>query len=193
MQRPTSKSRARAFAPDPDAPSQTCDHPGCEEAAGYRAPRARSALRSYYWFCLDHVRQYNARWDYYKGMTPGQIEAQMRADTSWQRPSWKLGNMGGHVSLDDLTDPLEILRQHGRRTAETRAAKLAPAHLRDALARLDLSWPATFEEVKARYRLLARKHHPDTNAGNAKAAERFKAIGAAYRTLRDHFTTNGPT
>lgn len=192
MQRPTTKSKkikARAFDPDPDAPAQCCDYPGCSETAGYRAPRGRDALRSYYWFCLEHVRQYNAKWDYYRGMTPGQIEMQLRADTSWQRPSWKLGNIGGRVTIDDLHDPLEILRQRGKRAAQERATRLAPTNLRAHLAQLDLSCPTTLEEVKSRYRLLARRHHPDTNASDEKAAERFKAIGSAYRALRAHFSS----
>ena len=70
-------TRHRAFDPDPDAPPQCCDAPGCEKEAGYRAPRSRTTLNDYFWFCLEHVREYNARWDYYKGMSSAQIEAQM--------------------------------------------------------------------------------------------------------------------
>src|SRR5437867_8049754 len=42
---------------------------------------------------------------------------------------------------------------------------------------------ATPAEIKAAYRKLARKHHPDLNAGNKGAEERFKEIQAAYDVL----------
>lgn len=192
-------TRHRAFDPDPEAPDQTCDHPGCTERAGYRAPRGRDALRSYFWFCLDHVREYNSRWDFYRGMTPGQIEAHLRADTSWQRPSWKLGTGTANkaeFNEEDILDPLDILgasrrnrAERAKETARQRAAASGPPEpLRQPLATLDLSWPVSLDDVKTRYRALARRHHPDANIGDQKAEERFKAIGAAYSVLKTHFS-----
>ena len=55
----------------------------------------------------------------------------------------------------------------------------------DFYAVLGVSPTATAEEIKKTYRRLAKQYHPDTNAGNAKAAERFKAISEAYTTLGD--------
>jgi hypothetical protein len=60
----------------------------------YRAPKNRTHLREFHWFCLDHVREYNAGWDYYKGLSPDQIEHLTREDSSWQRPTWPLGRLG---------------------------------------------------------------------------------------------------
>ena len=80
--------------------------PGCHEAGEYRAPKSRTTLNDYHWFCLEHVRAYNAGWDFYKGMSPAEVEAQLRADTSWQRPTWPIGSLG-HTAWDDdvLKDP----------------------------------------------------------------------------------------
>ena len=58
--------RARAYAPDPDAPGRPCDYPGCPCAGEYRAPKSRTTLNEYWWYCLEHVRAYNATWDFYK-------------------------------------------------------------------------------------------------------------------------------
>ncbi|EHH68534.1 J domain-containing protein [Gluconobacter morbifer] len=192
-------TRHRAFDPDPEAPDQVCDHPGCTEQAGYRAPRGREALRTYFWFCLHHVREYNARWDYYRGMTPGQIEAHLRADVSWQRPSWKLGTgsaQKAEFNEEDILDPLDILgntrrsrAQRAQDAARQRAAgSEIPEQLRQPLATLDLTWPVSFDDVKSRYRALARRHHPDANQNDDGAEERFKSIGAAYAVLKVHFT-----
>ena len=40
-------------------------------------------------------------------------------------------------------------------------------------------------EIKTAYRKLARKYHPDSNQGDAKAEERFKEISEAYSVLSD--------
>lgn len=151
----------------------------------YRAPRSRANLRDYHWFCLAHVREYNATWDYYRGMTPGEIETHLRSDTAWQRPTWPLGRLGGRHGLDEaeLADRLDLLgaRQHRR---GSRAETQAPAELRGALAELGLHWPVTLEAVKARYKELAKRHHPDANGGDRASEERLKTINLAYAALR---------
>ena len=169
--------------------------PGCADPAGYRAPRSRQTLNQYFWFCLEHVREYNAHWDFYKGMTPGQIEAHLRADVSWNRPSWRLGHLGGGSgSLDEeqVLDPLGLLRgsADARVRAKTRAreADLRPEALRQPLDTLGLGWPVSLAELKSRYKHLARKNHPDANNGDRAAEERLKTINVAYTALRRHLT-----
>ena len=57
--------------------------------------------------------------------------------------------------------------------------------MRDYYEVLELDRGATAEQVKANYRRLAMKWHPDRNAGSAEAEERFKSISEAYATLSD--------
>ena len=175
--------KPRAYAPDPNAPGQCCDMPGCDLAGEYRAPKSRTDLAHFYWFCLDHVREYNSRWDYYKGMSPGEIEAQLRADTSWQRPSWPLGRLGKHSHMEtQVEDELHAFAfGHGTRPP---APSAVPAELREALGVLGLNWPVTIATVKAKYKELAKRHHPDANGGDKASEETLKTINLAYATLR---------
>jgi DnaJ-domain-containing protein 1 len=150
----------------------------------YRAPKSRQRLTDYWWFCLEHVRAYNATWDYYKGMSPAQIEAELRADTSWQRPSWPLGHIGARLDEAIAADPLNILKSAGfGRHAHPDPAR-APSEMREPLATLGLTWPVTMTEVKSRYKELAKRHHPDANNGDRDAEERIKVINLAYAAIK---------
>jgi hypothetical protein len=185
--------RARAYDPDPAAPGRGCDVPGCPHEGDYRAPKSRDSLRDYFWFCLDHVRAYNAAWDFYKGMSPGQIEAHMRDDTGWQRPTWPLGRLGGGMPEEDFVhDRLDILGAAGMRQGKgangASGQNRPPADLRQPLDTLGLSWPVSLDEVKSRYKELAKCHHPDANGGDRAAEERFKTINMAYAQVRSHFS-----
>ena len=182
--------RPRAYAPDPAAPGRPCEYPGCTQPGGYRAPKSRSSLNEYWWFCLEHVRTYNASWDFYKGMSPGQIEAQMRADTQWQRPTWPLGRLGARfLDEDALRDPLEALMAQRGRAAE-RVKHAAAAEIRAPLSTLGLEWPVSLDAVKSRYKELAKRHHPDANGGDRASEERLKTINLAYAAVRNHLTAD---
>ncbi len=158
----------------------------------YRAPKSRTSLREYWWFCLEHVRAYNASWDYYRGMSPAQIEVETRRDTSWQRPTWPLGRLGAASSWEqEVRDPLHVLagRLRRKKGADLRdASHQAPTELREPLAALGLSWPLTLDTLKSRYKELAKANHPDTNGGDRAAEERFKAINLAYAAVRSRLS-----
>ncbi len=56
---------------------------------------------------------------------------------------------------------------------------------KDYYKTLGVSKTATEKEVKAAYRKLARKHHPDVNPGDKGAEAKFKEINEAYEVLGD--------
>lgn len=56
---------------------------------------------------------------------------------------------------------------------------------RDYYAVLGVPRTASEKDIKAAYRKLARKHHPDVNPGDKKAESTFKEIGEAYAVLSD--------
>lgn len=193
-------ARRTSFQPqtDPKAPPRGCAAPGCTEAGEFRAPKDRS-LSEYLWFCLEHVREYNRAWDYYKGMGPGEIEAELRADSGWQRPTWPLGRLGGFNPFESeyLRDPLGVLRdtplhkgraQGGRREPPRRRDE-PPAELRAALDVLGLGWPVDRAAMRTRYKDLAKRYHPDANGGDRQAEEKLKDINRAYSLLRQKLAT----
>jgi len=190
---PMQRNRARLdsrydFAPRPA--TRACDHPGCAADGEYRAPKARDRLNEYFWFCLNHVREYNKAWDYYAGMNADQIESEVRRDTTWQRPTWPLGfwSVQEKFLRDRVTKGFgfEFGREPGQGKAEEQAQRRQTARTpeEEALAVLDLTPPVDFARIKARYRELAKLHHPDANGGDRAAEERLKDINQAYNTLK---------
>lgn len=57
--------------------------------------------------------------------------------------------------------------------------------MRDPYQVLGVAKTASAEEIKKKYRQLAKKLHPDLNPGNAEAAAKFKDVSAAYDLLSD--------
>jgi hypothetical protein len=178
------RRKPKAYDPDPEAPGQPCDAPGCLNHGEYRAPKSRTNLRAFYWFCLEHVREYNAGWDFYKGMSPGEIEQEVRADTHWQRPTWPLGRLG-QSRMDEQVEAELHAFTFGARPAPPKPA--APPELREALGVLNLTWPVTMDAVKTRYKELAKRHHPDANGGDKASEEILKSVNLAYAALRSKF------
>jgi len=177
--------RLHAEAAGPGTGARPCEAPGCDAPGEHRAPRDRRRLRDYYWFCLRHVREYNAAWDYYRGMTPEEIEAHLRDDSGWQRPTWPLGRLGGSARFDPemLRDPLGLLNGH-RPPPKPRRTDEAPPELRAALGVLGLDWPLDQARLRSRYKELAKRHHPDANGGDRASEERLKDINRAYSLVR---------
>jgi molecular chaperone DnaJ len=60
-----------------------------------------------------------------------------------------------------------------------------PAAVRDHYATLGVERKASMGEIKAAYRRLALRYHPDRNPGDRSAEERFKDVSLAYAVLSD--------
>ena len=173
-----------------------CDHPDCMAEAEFRAPRSRNDLRSYLWFCLEHIRQYNRASNYFEGMDDGEIENQVRRDTVWERPTWPFaGRQARAFAEGRFSDPLGTFSEGDRepRRREDREEKEKARYRPSlngktpeerALAVLEIEPPITVDRIKARYKELVKRHHPDTNGGDKHAEERLKKINEAYATLK---------
>jgi hypothetical protein len=174
------------FEPAAEPPVRCCDHPGCLAAGDYRAPKSRLELHDYYWFCLEHVRAYNSAWNYYAGMSDAEVEAEIRHDTVWQRPSWPLGGRHGPAYTDRIRDPFELYSNGSERARDPRrdAVHRALSAREQALAVFEIEPPFTPERLKARYKILVKLHHPDAHGGDKAAEERLKIINQAYAALK---------
>jgi hypothetical protein len=174
-----------------------CAWDGCAASGEYRAPKDRR-LADYVMFCLEHVRAYNARWDFHAGASVADLEAEIRSAATWERPTWKMGTLGAGVrsgrpgARARMSDPFgfaagtdfEDRKKTREGDAQARATPGGATARNRALKILDLSAPITLQALKERYKALVKKHHPDANGGSAEAEDRMKVINEAYQTLR---------
>jgi hypothetical protein len=171
-----------------EPPVRRCDVPGCSGNAHYRAPRSPRALGSYHWFCLEHVREYNRTWDFFRDMGPAEIEAYRHGANTWHRPTWRMG-VNGHAKpaagfrWGDASDPFDLFAEDGNPFEDAAPRPRVDRNVADALALLELAPMATAQDVRTRYKALAKKYHPDLNGGSKTAEERLKQINEAYSRL----------
>ena len=105
----------------------------------------------------------------------------------FHRPTWKLGSGEGfNISQARLNDPLGVGDAAADADARVRGESELPKpdqRTARALAVFDLEIPVSLEDVKARYKELVKRHHPDTNKGTKAAEEKFKQVTEAYEVL----------
>jgi len=184
----------RAFE-EPAPATRRCDHPDCACAGEFRAPKSRQHLNDYWWFCLEHVREYNRAWNYYQGMSADQIEREARRDTVWDRPTWPMGSWRAEQRLRSriyrsFAEGVGDNPFHAGREAQEEAKQGRPlTEHESAMKTLELAHPLDLKTLKARYKALVKLHPPDANGGSRDAEEKFKTINHAYSVLKAGFAS----
>lgn len=168
--------------------TKVCDMPGCPEHGEHKAPKDRS-LSDHYWFCFNHVRDYNAAWDFFSGMNANEVEAQILNSLYGDRPTWRY-DVDGAAAENLRRATWQTYHFTDQEPPKDDFAKRAPPASNpntpefEAMAIMGLEPPVKLEEIKARYKELAKKHHPDLNPHDKKAEELLKTINMAYTILK---------
>lgn len=167
--------------------------PDCEESGEFRAPGPRSpgfdGPGEYRWFCLDHIRAFNAGYDFFDGMSAEEIFAAQSPIHGWERETRAFSptaGIDGAPRWADYADPLKAIsaRARLRRPAGRKDGRIVTPDERRALEVLGLSLDAGRRELRTRYSQLVRKYHPDRNGGDRIFEVRLQAVVEAYQLLR---------
>ena len=179
------------------ADDRACDWPGCDGHGRHRAPKGRDRLEDYYWFCLDHAREYNRSWDYFAGMKTTEYEGLIRSCATWDRPTWPLGARGGDRNAWPYWAAREAIGAFadnpdpGARPLQTPQNLATMSRLsrqdRQALAALELPETASLQDIKKRFKQLVKRYHPDATGPATKPSraieERLRNVIQAYSHL----------
>jgi len=170
---------------------RACDHTGCRLAATARAPKSRDLMGDHYWFCQAHAAEYNRNWDFFAGMSEGEIRRrQIDELATGGRPTWAFkagkGTREAAATRGFFRDPFDLFRQARAQAADDKAAydrRLGKLE-RGALADLDLDASAEPQKIRARYTELVKRCHPDANGGDRSAEHKLARVIKAYKTLQ---------
>jgi hypothetical protein len=174
-----------------------CQWPDCVAPATHRAPKGRLRDNEYWRFCLEHVREYNNSYNFFAGMSDDAIAKYQKDAVTGHRPTWKMGSIGtregrrgsgkSRASGWAADDPFTLFGETGRGSSgQARAPEgrtILNAHRR-ALDALGLEADAKRADIKARFKLLVKRHHPDANGGDRSSEERLREIIQAYNYLK---------
>jgi hypothetical protein len=184
----------------PDAP--VCEWQGCKASSTHRAPKGRDRDKEYWHFCLAHVREYNASYNFFAGMSDNAVAEFQKDSLTGHRPTWKIGMNGGrpasrsysarlHPGLGGADDPLNLFRELGGTGGQKGAGDKARKEgrtvrnaERKALDALGLEIEATGHDIKVRFKALVKQHHPDVNGGDRSSEDRLREIIQAYKYLK---------
>jgi hypothetical protein len=179
-----------------------CDWPDCRQAATAKAPKSRERLNDFYNFCQRHAGEYNKGWNFYAGMSEGQVRAAQENEAmTGGRPTWEMqagkftreaaafASKMGTSNTQGAGSWRDSFGLFGRRMKEQAGPEgqddLRLGMLeRAALVDLDLDARTDKKAVKARYHELLKRFHPDLNQGDRGAEAKLQRVIKAYKTLK---------
>ncbi|MHA1524211.1 MAG: J domain-containing protein [Alphaproteobacteria bacterium] len=169
-----------------------CDWAGCNQTGTHPAPKGRSNEGQFHYFCTVHARQYNKSYNYFDGMPAADVKQFQKDVITGHRPTWKLGARGAGVAgnrderdlengLDGARGAQEPMSGAARKGQRPQVGNAA----RKAFDALGLENSATSDQVKAKFKALVKRHHPDANGGSEEAKDRLIEIIQAHAYLRE--------
>lgn len=169
--------------------TRVCQQDGCTEPGKFRAPRAPDVLDDFLWFCKDHVREYNLKWNFFDGTTEAEMNAQMSKDKVWERETksfrdpeakaWaRLGIEDAHQVLGE-----NATRNPGKSNSD-QTRRLPPTERR-AVDILEAKDHWTKAEIRKSYKKLIKVLHPDMNGGDRSQEEQLQLVMWAWEQIKD--------
>ncbi|MEM7190090.1 MAG: J domain-containing protein [Pseudomonadota bacterium] len=196
------RARQRGMSGAFSGSGRPCEWPGCQEKATYRAPTSPERLQDFRWFCLDHVREYNKTWNFFSGWTEDELDEQVRADRTWERPTWSFKGgakpdkqnwphgEGRAWARWGFTDPMDVLGEAATQNPgeDKRRVRFRRLTRDEARAMDTLGLPHDVEsraDVRTRYRELVKDLHPDMNGGARGDEARLGRVLRAWDILKN--------
>jgi hypothetical protein len=176
--------------------NRVCEKPDCKEAGQYRAPKNPDVLDDFYWFCKDHVREYNLGWNFFDGTTEAEFRTQQDKDRVWERetkPMKKSDEQRAWARLG-VDDPHQVLGQNATQNpgkSITGSTRKLPATERKAIDILEAKDHWAKPEIRKAYKKLIKVLHPDMNGGDRSQEEQLAEVVWAWDQIKSsrHFRT----
>ncbi|HEX6411116.1 MAG TPA: DnaJ domain-containing protein [Sphingomicrobium sp.] len=165
-----------------------CAVPGCREPGEFKAPLQPADFDgpgAWRFLCLAHVREHNAKYNFFDGMSPEEIAEAQTPYAGWERAPQVFAHAGADPAptWSDFADPLDAISGRFRRTRSDAPSRFSRSEQR-ALSILGLGETADLKAVRSSYSKLVRRFHPDRNGGDRSHEGRLGEVIEAYQLLR---------
>ena len=166
-----------------------CAVPGCGEPGEFKAPLQPPSFDgpgSWRFLCLEHVREHNAKYNFFNGMSPEEITEAQSPLAGWDRATRAFAHAGSDPapSWSDFADPLDAISTRFRRSRQECFIALQPGGAARTLG--PRAWRRSRPQGRARtaIRKLVRRYHPDRNGGDRSHEGQLGEVIEAYQLLR---------
>ena len=162
-----------------------CDYKNCKEIGQYKAPIEKDNSKKFRWLCLDHIKEFNRCWDYFKDMSDQEVCVFLKSDMTWHKQTQSFGASGNFFNIlwKNTLNGGESILSNGY--GEKIITKINFSNKdREAFKIIELEVGTKWDEIQIKFKKLVKKYHPDMNAGNKKFEEKLKIITLAYTQLK---------
>jgi hypothetical protein len=166
-----------------------CAVPGCDSPGEFKAPLQPANFDgpgAWRFLCLDHVREHNAKYNFFEGMSADEIHEAQSPLAGWERPSRTFASNGADPPprWSDFHDPLDAISGRFGHIRQAHTPSRFTKEERRALSVLGLGEDTDRHSVRQRYSGLVRRYHPDKNGGDRSHEDRLSEVIEAYQLLR---------
>ena len=184
------KTTRRGMSGAFETSNKGCEFPGCAQKGAYRAPKSPDHLDEFFWFCRDHVREYNLKWNFFGTASDEEFQKLLDKDRLWERETkpYSKKDDGRAWQRLGIDDPLALLGEKATQNPgkpTSNATRKLPATERKAVEILDARDTWTKTEIRKQYKGLVKDLHPDMNGGDRRDEERLQEVVWAWDQIKD--------
>jgi hypothetical protein len=162
-----------------------CDYKNCKKIAKYKAPIEKDNSKKFRWLCLEHIKEFNQKWDYFSGMSDQEVCKFLKSDMTWHKPTQSFGSPNNFFNIlwkNTLSEEGSIFNNvHGK---EIKTKINFSEKDKEAFKIIEMEIGTKWEKIQNQFKKLVKKYHPDMNAGDKKFEEKLKIITLAYTQLK---------
>ena len=165
-----------------------CDYKNCKKIGKHKAPIEKDNSKKFRWLCLDHIKEFNQSWDYFKGMSDQEVCEFLKSDMTWHKPTQSFSSSDSFFKVlwnNTLKDEFDK-HKFGSQYNHMNQFKFNHNDIK-AFSILGISVGLKWTKIQEKFKKLVKKFHPDMNSGNKQYEEKLKIITLAYTQLKNTY------
>ncbi len=189
------RAKNRGSSGSVEASDKICEHVGCHNKGTFRAPKSTKNVDEFQWFCLQHVREYNQKWNFFENHSTSEMDEQIKNDSVWERKTKPFKSQSNNTAHPEgkswarlgFDDPYSVLGEMGtKRSEQSPKSKISrlTGNDRKAAEILGINDEFSRTEIRKKYKALVKDLHPDSNSGRRDDEEELARVVWAWEQLK---------